>query len=89
VVVDPNLTKKIPTNVTQKIIKVDLVEIAKNELGKPLFAAVIAVGMLATLTGIISEENIIQAVLDNSPKGTEEINRKAVLMGIELGKKHK
>jgi len=89
VVVDPNLTKKIPTNVTQKIIQVDLVEMAKNELGKPLFAAVIAVGMLASLTGIISEENITQAVLENSPKGTEEVNRKAVMMGIELGKKYK
>lgn len=89
VVIDPNLTKKIPENLTQKIIKLELVEIAKKELGKALFAAVIAVGMVASLTGIISEKNIIQSVLDNAPKGTEELNKKAVMLGIELGKKYK
>jgi Pyruvate/2-oxoacid:ferredoxin oxidoreductase gamma subunit len=66
---------------------VDLIEIAKKEMGKTLYAAVIAVGIFAGLTKIIKESNIQKAVLDNAPKGTEIDNLKAVKIGIELGKK--
>ncbi|MBN1970726.1 MAG: 2-oxoacid:acceptor oxidoreductase family protein [Candidatus Delongbacteria bacterium] len=88
VIVDPNLTPKVPEKTTQRIIKVELIEIAKKELGRTLYAAVIAVGMFARLTGFISEENIIKAVLDNAPKGTEESNLKAVKMGFDLASKY-
>jgi len=89
IVVDPNLTKNVPDNIPQTVLKVELIEIAKKELGKTLFAAVIAVGLLAKITGIVTEKNIIKAVLDNAPKGTEEKNLQAVKIGIELGAKYK
>ncbi|MBU4486867.1 MAG: 2-oxoacid:acceptor oxidoreductase family protein [Candidatus Delongbacteria bacterium] len=87
VVVDPNLTPNIPDNIPQKLVLVDLIDIAKQEMGKTLYAAVIAVGMFTGLTKIIKESNIQKAVLDNAPKGTEINNLKAVKLGIELGKK--
>lgn len=87
VVVDPNLTTKIPDNIPQKLVLVDLIEIAKKQMGKTLYAAVIAVGMFAGITKVIKESNIQKAVLDNAPKGTEIDNLKAVKIGIELGKK--
>lgn len=87
VVVDPNLTPDIPENLTQKVIMVDLIEIAKKEMGKTLYAAVMAVGLFAGLTKVIKESNIQKAVLDKAPKGTEIENLKAVKIGIELGKK--
>ncbi len=89
IVVDPNLTKNVPDNIPQTVLKVQLIEMAKKELGRTLFAAVIAVGLLSKLTGLVTEKNIIKAVLDNAPKGTEEKNLKAVKMGIELGAKYK
>ncbi|PID26684.1 MAG: 2-oxoglutarate ferredoxin oxidoreductase subunit gamma [Candidatus Cloacimonadota bacterium] len=88
IIVDPNLTPNVPKNITQKLIKVELIEIAKEEFGKTLFAAVIAAGIFTKLSGLISEANVIKAVLDNAPKGTEEINLKAVKMGFELAKKY-
>ena len=87
VVIDPNLTPNVPKNITQKLVIIDLVEIAKKEMGKPLYAAVIAVGLFAGLTKVIKESNIQKAVLDKAPKGTEIENLKAVKIGIELGKK--
>lgn len=89
VVVDPNLTKNVPEDATQKIIKIELIEIAKKELGKSLYSAVISVGLCAAITGIISDENIVKAVLDKAPAGTEEANEKAVRLGLKLGKQYK
>jgi len=87
VVVDPNLTPNVPANIPQKLVMVDLVEIAKKQMGKTLYAAVIAVGLFAGITKVIKESNIQKAVLDKAPKGTEIDNLKAVKIGIELGKK--
>ncbi|HAQ60627.1 TPA: hypothetical protein DCR49_01250 [Candidatus Delongbacteria bacterium] len=87
VVVDPNLNPNIPKNMPQKLVLVDLIEIAKKEMGKTLYSAVIAVGLFAGITKIIKESNIQKAVIDNAPKGTEMDNLKAVKIGIELGKK--
>ena len=39
---------------------------------------IIALGAIVQLTGIVSEESIIKAVLNRVPKGTEEINKKLV-----------
>jgi len=87
VVVDPNLNPKVPADMTQKLVIVDLIEIAKKEMGKTLYSAVIAVGLFAGLSQVIKDSNIQQAVLDNAPKGTEMDNLKAVKIGLELGKK--
>ncbi len=86
IVVDPNLTPKLPKRIIQKIISVPLIEIAKKEMGKPLYAAVIAIGLFAGVTKVIKDKNIQKAVLDNAPKGTEMENLHAVKIGLELGK---
>ncbi|MFO7809911.1 MAG: 2-oxoacid:acceptor oxidoreductase family protein [Candidatus Delongbacteria bacterium] len=87
VVLDPNLTYDVPDVMTQRLVYIDLVEIAKKEMGKTLYAAVMAVGVFAGMTKVIKESNIQKAVLDNAPKGTEFDNLKAVKIGIELGKR--
>lgn len=87
VVLDPNLTTEVPTDISQKVISVPLIEIAKKGMGKALYAAVIAVGVFAGLTKIIKEKNIQKAVLQNAPKGTEIDNLKAVKVGLEIAKK--
>lgn len=84
IVVDPNLTPNIPEDIPQEVLKVELVEIAKEKMGKALYAAVIAIGVFAKLTGIISEKNILKAVIENAPPGTEDANLKAVKIGIDI-----
>ena len=53
-------------------------------LGKALFANIIALGAIVKLTGIVSEESLINAVLNRVPKGTEELNKKAIQLGMDL-----
>jgi 2-oxoglutarate ferredoxin oxidoreductase subunit gamma len=49
-------------------------------------------GALVAATGIVSEPALKKAILDSVPKGTEELNVKAMKRGIELvaaaGKAH-
>lgn len=86
IVVDPNLTPNIPKDIPQQIFVVDLVDIAKKEMGKALYAAVLAVGFFAGVTKMIKEKNVQKSVIDNAPKGTEVENLKAVKIGYALAK---
>ena len=60
---------------------------AKQELGKALFANIVALGALVGITKVVSKEAIVKAVLAKVPKGTEEKNEKALELGIALGEK--
>ena len=64
--------------------EVDATAEAKARLGKPLFANVIMLGGLLEATGIITYEALEHAVLDSVPRGTEENNKKAIAIGMEL-----
>lgn len=67
-----------------KILELPITHTAKEELGKALFSNIIALGAIVKLTGIVTDESIIKAVLDRVPKGTEEINEKAIRLGMGL-----
>jgi 2-oxoglutarate ferredoxin oxidoreductase subunit gamma len=55
--------------------------LAIEECGRKLFANVIALGAVAELTGVVEWESLRAAVLERVPKGTEEINEKALMLG--------
>ena len=63
--------------------------VAKEELGTPIFANIIALGTLAALTKNITKDSLIQAIKDRAPKGTLDSNLKALELGFELVKKRK
>jgi len=60
-------------------------EEAKNNLGRVIVANIVMLGALVATTGVVSKEAIEKAVLDSVPKGTEELNMKALTRGFELG----
>ena len=55
--------------------------IAIEECGRKLFANVVALGAVAELTGVVKWDSLRSAVLERVPKGTEEINEKALTLG--------
>ena len=57
---------------------------AREACGKPLFANIVALGAVAGLTDCVSHESLERAVLDRVPKGTEEVNKKALAAGYAL-----
>lgn len=69
-----------------KMVKAPILKTAHDELKNPIVANIIAIGLLAQITGAISKESLLECILSRVPKGTEELNTRALEKGIELGK---
>ena len=77
-IVDSGLVKNIPT---ENYYALPFTKIAREEAGHVMVANVVALGAIAAFTGIVSKEDLIEAVLKRAPRGTEEKNRTAVEIG--------
>jgi len=82
-IVDSTYVKQLPTT---RAVEIPFTQIAREKLGNEMVANVIALGALATLSGVVSLKSLEAAVLARVPPGTEELNRKAVEAGIEAAK---
>lgn len=60
---------------------------AKEVLGKPIVANIVMLGALVSATGIVSFEAMEKAVLDSVPKGTEDLNIRALKLGRDIVQK--
>ncbi|WOX55686.1 MULTISPECIES: 2-oxoacid:ferredoxin oxidoreductase subunit gamma [unclassified Methanoculleus] len=60
---------------------------AKGTLGREIVANIVMIGALVAATGVVSREAIERAVLDSVPKGTEDLNLRALKRGFELGER--
>jgi 2-oxoglutarate ferredoxin oxidoreductase subunit gamma len=83
-VVDSTLVHQVPTN---RVAAIPFTRIARKEIGKEMVANMVALGAVGVLSQIISLENLEKALLARVPKGTEEVNRKALHAGIEAAKR--
>lgn len=64
-------------------------QIARDKIGTPMVANMIALGAIAALTGLVSRRGLLEAVKRRAPKGTEERNLKAIETGFQLAQKEK
>ncbi len=69
-----------------KVYELPITHTAKEILGKALFSNIIALGALVKITGVVSKDSLVKAVLARVPKGTEEVNKKAIELGMDLVK---
>lgn len=81
-VVDSTYVKEITGNFN-KIYSVPITQMAKEQLGRDLFANIVALGVLAKLSQAVSFAALENAVLARVPQGTEKINRQALTIGYE------
>lgn len=81
-VVDSTFVKEVPATF-KNVYSVPITKMAKEQLGRDLFANIIALGTVAKLTKVVALEALEQAVLARVPKGTEELNRKALRLGYD------
>jgi 2-oxoglutarate ferredoxin oxidoreductase subunit gamma len=77
--VDADLVKEVPLG---QALAVPFTRIARDELGKTMVANIVALGALAQLTGAVSLKSLEAAVLARVPKGTEDLNKKALAAGV-------
>jgi len=82
-IIDEDLVK-LPGN--RKAISVPSTKYAEG-LGKKIVANIVMIGFFASVVDFVGSEAIRKSLLDNVPKGTEELNLKAFNMGYEHGKK--
>ena len=64
-----------------------LTQIAQEKAGKKIVANAVALGAIAALTGAVSMNALKAAMRSRVPKGTEEMNLKALEAGFEAGEK--
>ena len=76
--VDADLVKEAPAS---RVLALPFTRIAR-ELGRAMAANIVALGALAQLTGAVSLASLTAAVLARVPKGTEDLNRRALTAGV-------
>ena len=69
-----------------RFIEIAATQQAKENLKKDIVANIVMLGAVVASTHVVSEPALEKAILDSVPKGTEELNRKAMQLGLSLGK---
>ena len=82
-IVDTTYVKDLPAGINN-ILQLPITSLANEKFGKTLFANIIALGAIVALTNAVSMEALTAAVMHRVPKGTEEINKKALELGVSL-----
>jgi 2-oxoglutarate ferredoxin oxidoreductase subunit gamma len=72
----------VPEVFAESFVAIPFTRMARD-LGKEMVANIVALGTLAALSGVVSLESLEKAVLARVPKGTEELNRKALQAGVD------
>jgi 2-oxoglutarate ferredoxin oxidoreductase subunit gamma len=82
-VIDSDAVTRVPEG-DWRIVRVPFVRLARERLGRPVVANILALGVIVRLTGVVSEEAVEEAILARVPRGTEELNRKAYQLGLVI-----
>ena len=69
----------------RRVIKLPVLETAAKEVGRAMTANIVVVGAINELLEIVPDAVIEKAVRMRIPKGTEELNMKALEAGKRLG----
>ncbi len=82
-VVDSTKVANVPSG-EFTVHRLPIIDTAKDTVGKAMVANIVSLGVIAGLSKVISREAIERAVLARVPKGTEELNRRALEAGFAL-----
>ncbi len=83
--VDEDFVREVPKG-SFKVVKLPIIRTATEEIGKAFVANIVALGAITALTGKVTLGSVEKAVLSRVPKGTEELNKRALQAGYELAK---
>jgi len=85
-IVDSTMVTKVPIKNSHGF---PFIRLAREKVGHPMVANVIALGVIAELTGVVTRDAVRTVVKMRAPKGTEEKNLKALQVGFDLARKLK
>ena len=84
ILVDSTSVSRMPSH---RGIAVPISEIAQEVTRRRITASIVALGMIAGLTHVVSLDAMGAAVRDRVPRGTEEMNLKALRAGFDEGER--
>ncbi len=84
--IDPDLVPEIPQMPRIKIYKIPATRVATNELGRKIVANMVMLGSLVGITRLSTTKAVGDAVRESVPRGTEDLNLKALQKGIDLAR---
>jgi 2-oxoglutarate ferredoxin oxidoreductase subunit gamma len=64
--------------------RLPIIETAKEAVGKVMVANIVSLGAIVGLSKVVSRSAIERAILARVPKGTEDLNRRALEAGFAL-----
>jgi 2-oxoglutarate ferredoxin oxidoreductase subunit gamma len=76
-------------NVRKDAIQIPISRLAIETTGRLITANTVALGVLVGLTDVVSRQAIEKAITARAPKGTEEMNRKALEAGFKAAEELK
>jgi 2-oxoglutarate ferredoxin oxidoreductase subunit gamma len=85
-IVDGDLVHRTPTT---RAARVPMTKLAEQETGERLAANVVGLGVLAGITQIVSRESLEEAIRARAPRGTAEMNLKALAAGYKIAEEIK
>jgi len=80
IMVDSSLT--LPKDI--KAIQIPIINTAREKVGKNFVANIVALGAINATLNIVPQECLEEAVKKHIPKGTEDLNMKALAEGTKL-----
>jgi len=83
-IIDSDYVKKPPEG-NFRLVKAPFIQTATTKVGKALVANIVALGAMAGITKAVSREALEKAVLARVPPGTEDLNKRALQAGFDLG----
>ncbi|MEM1574581.1 MAG: 2-oxoacid:acceptor oxidoreductase family protein [Nitrososphaerota archaeon] len=90
IIVDEDLVREDFKNKEKaNILRIAATKLASYELKYPRTANIIMIGVFVGFTEIISLNSTIKAIKNNLPRKIEEVNLKALMKGLEIGKSFK
>ena len=83
IIADSRMVKELPDG-NYTIYSLPIIDTAKEKVGKTFVANIVALGVIAHLAEKVSFDSVLKAVLSRVPKGTEDLNKRALQLGYEL-----
>lgn len=86
IIVDDSINVPARIRDRNEVISLPIISSAKEVIKNPMAANIISVGAVNEALKLASVKSLEEAVLNHIPKGTEELNTKAMKLGAELVK---
>ena len=85
VIVDSDMVSAVPEG-DYRVVRLPILSAASEQLGRAQVANIVSLGAVVELTGAVSKDALANAVVYRVPKGTEDINRRALEAGYTLAR---